>query len=90
MTFKKNQGAIGVFLLAFVDDAIYLNSSHRGRQAVLDVTSGLCLLLGFERHGGKCFSAEIDPEGGRTPNYPGRNRTSAPLATASLGEHRQL
>ena len=66
----RHQGAIGVPLLAFVDDEIYLNSSHQGRQDVLGVASRLYSLLGLERNGEKCFSAEIDPEGERSPQLP--------------------
>ena len=53
-----------------MDHGIYLNSSHQGRQETLDVTSRLYSLLGLERNGGKCFSAEINPEGEQNPNIP--------------------
>ena len=61
---------IAVPLLAFVDDGIYLNSSHEGRQRVLDATSRLYSLLGLERNGEKCFATEIDPGKGRDRLHP--------------------
>ena len=61
---------VGVPLLAFVDDGIYLNSSHQGRQQVLDSTSKLYSPLGLERSGEKCFSAEIYPEKGPDCQHP--------------------
>ena len=44
---------VGVPLLAFVNDGIYLTSSHQGRQRVLDITSRLYSLLGLGRNGEK-------------------------------------
>ena len=55
---------IGAHLLAFVDDGIYLNANHEGRQRALDSTSRLHSLLGLGRNDEKCFAAEIDPERG--------------------------
>ena len=46
----RHQEDIGIPLLAFVDDGIYLNSRHRDRQEILDVTFRLYSLLGFERN----------------------------------------
>ena len=61
---------IEVPLLAFLDDGIYLNSSHEGKQRVFDGISRLYSLLGLERNRGKCFAAETDPERGRDRQHP--------------------
>ena len=49
---------IGVPLLAFADDGIYLNRSHGGRQFVLNVTSMLHSLLGLEKGTAKSASQQ--------------------------------
>ena len=61
---------IGVPLITFVDDGIYLNTNHEGRQQVLDDTFRMYSLLGLERNGGKCFAAEINPERRRDRQHP--------------------
>ena len=66
----RSDPPVGVPLLAFVDDGIYLNNSHQGRQRVLDSISRLYSILRLGRNGEKCFSAEIDPGRGRDGQHP--------------------
>ena len=69
--YEARKGApIDVPLLAYVDDGIYLNRSHEGRQFILNETSKLYSLLGLERNGEKCFAAELDTTTGGTMRPP--------------------